>query len=930
MTIRIEDGYAQWVDLKTNTTFIRTAGNVLLHEIVRATTNLSIEAHVVTVVGAVDLKGYSIDIRCMLLSGGKDAKITSTGQTGAGYSLGIKPSPSSEFGQDGFDGEPGSQGIKGGDIFIVANYAEGDIEILSVGGQGGRGQDGGDGTSGKTGLNGADKYIRPDVAWPNKVEYSGGTGEIGGRVGLPGINGIGGNSGSLSVGFVRESSHLVNCSSIQGASGEDAKPGVQGEGGNGGIPGTLTEIRSGGFDIESIENLSKSMPSYSLSTSLQPQKGAIRRPPIYTHLDTGEAGKRGADGDSRVTEVSARQKFIDRVNTPVAIRKIKHNDIKFSELFYEMFVCSVEDSFRKNGTLDVLEVEGVEYYLNCIQSLVSPKPTELEHFNRMYLMIFKASRGLDYFGFSKEQISVFSVHSVSQYFERLLPSAKIIDELYQRLINRVENNDLVIESLSKAKGDLSTLSVNLNQDLESAKNNLIVIQKEFSPMLQAIDMARIDLLNAHDDLKAAAAGKGCDWESTLMAVGVIAVGIYTAGAGYAAAASAAGTFVDTWNENNKSLETLWDAKELLQSDSKKFVDPSKDVANAFSEIQSAIKGLNEATIQASLPAIEVSQDHFDQIYQQYSELPQASVYKDRGYQYISRIETRHKAIAAYEAAVVRLSALASKAKTAQNSVNAIDDAIKNGDVVIATLMQSVWSMRRSSLEILGELLHAQSKSIKYHFGETVTPKIDTNSLATLSATYLRLQNDWLDLKENVYPKRRSNKEIRIPISEYSNDAEWSLFSGANMKSRTILFSIDPYKWPTFVQGDGTRQVTESAQTLSNFDLFRVTNFAIEIKLEMKNGIEQKVLVPSGVKWHLMHSGREMMLFDRKVIASFTRFPEVKKGDLGNTFDSDMSEDGLYSGMSPFSHWQLWIDDPYENIPSKIERVELVVKGYVVG
>jgi hypothetical protein len=925
MPIRMEDGFAQWFDVKSNTVYVCSSLPLSLGKIVQNQSNVVVEADEILVQNRVDFGGRSIKLTCRQLTFQDKAILASSGRQGKGFAPDVRPAPKSGYGENGVDGSDGEAGQAGGDIQVIAQTIVGDCVIESVGGIGGRGQDGGHGTSGRPGEPGHRLTWSDSGDIPPLLAYSGGTGGPAGSVGLPGLNGSGGAAGQIAVKSLLDSGSKFTLREVTGAYGENASPGRIGTPGSAGWPGTLTKCILVGRDR--LSTLSSTVPSEAIHDEVYKSLIAVSKIGIESErwvcsTSTGELGEIGAAGSTRDDEVAERQQYKPEIVLDIQPAKADLSAFAFTELYLELLASGVEDTFRATGQLIEDDVSRLKFHLSCL----APHSTDSNrvYFNRLYSLIYKASRGFDYYGFTQDQVTVFSVAGIEKFADRLLPALQIIEHSYAEIILRTEKQEDITSPLQKTLSSALSIRAQLDRQAGEQIDQLKAAQSQFPASLVAIELARQELLKAGDALQVALIRMNrCDWQETLLTVGSIAIAAYTAGASVAAAGAAKELFVTTWNENNKSLQSLWDAREILSKNGKTFIDATKDLKGAITDIRTAAKGLNDASKALSLPEIEVSREQFDAIVQQYADLPEAKVYRDLGYVYLARIEARHKAIAAYEAGLLRLSELVNQAALVQQAADEADAALKRTDLTLSSLLPRLWSMRRAAIDAIAKLLHSHSKAVSYHFGEYSTPKIATRTSAELNASRIAITDTWLSRKEQFRPARKSSEPIAITLKEFALPKDWVAFAKPGQETRALIFTINPDRWPMYSRPDGRVVPVEVAQLLASYTLLRITGIAMQAL------VGGKVVNVTGVRWSLTHAGYEKMLIAPNQTKSFSRLPWVSKGAFSDSFKPDRSDEGLYSGVSPFATWRLIIEDPYANLQGALSDINMLVDGYVV-
>lgn len=223
----------RWAFAQVVTLTADPVSGVIAHPLVRSgiSINLSaalvatdrptlIWADVVTVIGTILTGGHALTVVARQLRFAKDAAIDTRGPLPEGFANRAPDGRSA--GEDGKDGVAASAGPSGGDLVLVADSIEGEINIVARGQDGGAAQSGGNGAPGQAG------------AEEREACRAGPAGGQGGRGGLAGAPGAGGSGGKVSIyaDSIRDRDPDVDISA-----GREGKPSVHGKPGAGGPGG---------------------------------------------------------------------------------------------------------------------------------------------------------------------------------------------------------------------------------------------------------------------------------------------------------------------------------------------------------------------------------------------------------------------------------------------------------------------------------------------------------------------------------------------------------------------------------------------------------------------------------------------------------------------------------------------------------------------
>lgn len=940
---------------------------ILLSRIVSKAIETHIEADVIVVDGAIDAGGQKLTLRCRELRFLEGACISSTGASGVDWAPDLRPVGPQDAGSNGADGQDGRPAMAGGVIDICCSYSSGDVVVNANGGRGGRGQDGGNGVKGATGGRGHTAEFDEGSAEPVISIYSGGGGRTGGAVGLPGRNGPGGSKGEIRFNCgIRINKFDAQVS--DGDSGESAQSGDPGEGGDGGLPGELYK-REWANNLSAISelplNVKESFKNVKMPMESSAQNSADKliawwdydgqqfdsfkqasnlhhdysnivspvkwRPPhddpgppprswrTRTKVRDGQPGVQGAAGDLRVDEVRARQKFLKaqptRVDNTVVTPEVMGR--LYSEAMLEIQAFALEDEFRQSG-IDVVKDfwERVGFYLSITQGAVSPTISTIH--SRLCAISRKAQLGLDFFGYSLEQVPLLSMETYRELLDRtILPQTRFIEERFDRHVEKCERGEELESGMVEILRQVRGQQISLKGRKTLLEADIVALNGAIPAMNASVQDAYQQLLLGKDKLDAAIKRKnqgGCNFVETLVTAAILVSAVAATGGSALAAAGAVGKFVDVWNKNNASAGSLWEAKSLL-SDSVKPVGGFADAADEIKKIQEAYKKLDGNTKASRLPALSLDRDKFDQIASEYADLIEAKDYRQLGYAYLDRIETRNQAILDYDALFVRYIDLVDQIATAKSAEETAEFGVsKSIDLAAPLVYARLKRLRRITLDGAAQLIHAQQKSMGYIFGKHLTPTISSRSSAEIAAAHADVNIQWTRAKETFKPIRELiSQAVQVPLRQFAAPQDWTRFVSLESTTRPLPLNICVRDLP-------------KGSILAKLPGLRVTGASLRL-----HGVVLQEQVQ--LSWALYHEGRETILLQDGGAVSFSKLPTKISGIISESaiVKTDNTEQRLYNGWSIFSTWRLVLYNPSAKVDLKnLEDLVLAIDGYYMG
>lgn len=904
-----------------------------LSDVISGAVNTTIEADVIIVDKPIEASGFSLKLRCRILQFLDNSSIASNGSSGLpSYSPNIKPLGPQDPGSIGADGLSGGDGKAGGSIEICCDYFTGHAILTSIGGNGGRGQDGGDGLRGMKGPLGQKIIIMKNDSHPHISAYSGGSGTPGGAVGLPGTNGLGGPKGSIIFKCLRKPKSNFDAKIGSGSTGENANSGSLGIGGDGGDPGSLHQIYYEAaipvFDINSLDkedNLSAQLliQAWSGADSTNIFSLKFRDPPpqkVVEKIGDGNSGEKGLDGSLRAQEVAARQIFTTSVIEEIDLEITSAIEIGplFSESFLEMQISSLEDEFRLSG-LEVSEVywERLNFYLSLTEK--SSNSIVSSFFSRLCSMARKIQLGLDFFGYSKEYVPLLAMATYKDLLDNIIiDQVRFIEQQHNYFIDKLESKEdqLIIlkRVVDSTRGQLITYT-SLKSPLES---DIIKLLASITGMNASVNDAYQQLLvgkSQLDDAFKRKTSNGCDFVQTLAISAVLVAGVVATGGSALAIAGGTSKFVEIWNKNNASASTLWDSKMLLQESLKSISADINGFADGIKAVQGAYESLTSSQKTQNLPALTIERDKFDKIAKDFADLPEAAEYKKLGYAYLDRVESRNKAVLDYNAQLVRLIELihlidATKAmeKVAESTIMGSTDI--SAPIVFTRLKR----IRRASLDLAAQLIHAQEKAMAYLFCTHATPKVSARNALEIEAAHAAVTSSWIRAKESYKPiKTLKPGAFRIQLKRFAADQDWKRFTSLKSGNRPLQLSIN------------VRDI-ETNSPLLNLPGLRITGARL-----IFDGIQLQV--DDVINWVMYQDGRETLITPDGETIRYAKLPARLQGFISESdvVDSDNSENGIYSGLSIFSTWRLVISESTRKIDyNSLKDLVLAIDGYYMA
>jgi hypothetical protein len=917
-----------------------SALTVCLDDVVQVNRHTEIQADIVVVKGRVVTNGFDVSIACRVLEFQDRSLIDTAGRNGdLTFEPGLKPVSPATPGAAGIDGHDSSPGHRGGNVKIITQKIIGVPTIIANGGNAGRPQDGGDGINGANGKDG--KHIKERLG---KGNPHGENGSNGGGRGLPGQRQSGGNGGNITIHGPVNSFHNATLVGSPGASSLPANPGTEGKGGSGGKAGSYGEYKQYTDCFTLAANLASpaadlgiyyaaqiysklasgeaklDSPILADEVSMQPLHSDCKHGWELVRTISGSAGIPGNNGDLRETELAIKNAD---PNPALAgsINVFELNQIiigkSFSDLVLELITCFVEDQYRNSGNTPNQElIEQIQFLYLVADTDEFTSNSKREILARVFAMVRKISLGLDFYGYTMQHAPLLSFDTYSNLINQLvIPQANIVEQSFQQYWDAASNAETKRASLVLAKDGAQKRNAALAYAYDTAKEELHRQLLELPALDGRVDSAYNLLMDAKNELdKALKKNHKCDLVSTLTTVSVIVAAVYTGGAALVTAASASKKL---YNDLSQEDSTLWDDRKVIADDLKEIAKDAKTVDEAVKKINDGFSKLNQE--QKKLPQFKMEREQFDKVAKDFAEIPEAAKYKEAGYDYLKCVETRNQAIVDYNAGLVRFIEFKTQLNSDQRIVDDIQSALNSSvDPSSPYLVSLMNRLYLDTLALAAQYVYAEQKALAYHFARPIQAPVSGLNLSTIIAAHQRtVLVDWAGAKERWASNKRLVKdgELTLHLQKLVTQEAWEAFKNSGVLGFTIRFD-HPFYNPIFEYLSGVR--------LTGIDL-------IIAGAELAVGQEY---IPS----RLTHQGSEAIyLADGSVnyfshrAVTFTGFSHVS-GTRSGILSPDFSENGLYTGVSPFAAWTLHLsNNPNLKLSlKKLKSVELKLTGFILG
>jgi len=916
---------------------------VRLDQVVAKDRTTTVIAESIIVSGIVRTDGKDLNLICRELVFENGSIIDASGLQGLpDYPEDQRPEGPHELGANGADGGNGGDGKHGGTVTITADIITGIVNINANGGQGGRGQDGGNGQKGGPGPNGSIETEHRTVASNAHDGYNGGAS------GLPGMRGSGGKGGVITINTVQPFHNEYHTSVLAGIPGTAAQPGYPGDGGDPGQPGRCdfsecvdigvklpllkrphiplhpggdpSRIVGVGMD-DMIDESTHGLLMAAVNSHLQPTRIWCR----VVKSESGNPANIGPTGDKREKEVAIRQAMPVSLDGKVDIAPIQKEDFaqKFTGPVLDLLTIAIEDEYRQQGASPGSDLAR---RIAFIFSICLDDPTQDKHktevLGRGYAMARKASLGLDFYGYSKENAPLLSFESYSNLVkETVLPTAAIVEDAFNRF--KSEENDInkKVAALTDSLKVVQQHQANVKNESERISKEAAALQNSISAMDKQIEAAKNTLKSVEESLNAAikAKSENCNLVNAFTAVATIVVGVASGGAGFIAAASAGAKLFKDASSHDNSLKNVWDNRLVLQDDLQEI---AKDVTTVVDAVQTISENVKKLTPdQRKLPQFRMERDTFDKVAIEYAELPEAEYYKEAGYAYLKAVETRNQTIIDYNSSLTRLIEYQANIYAQERIAAGIESAIHGQTDPAGSV---VWSLLcryySDTLSQCAAMVHAERKALSYTFAEPATAPVSALNVGTIAAAHQRAQLiDWATAKENFRAKRELSQDgLILDIKKLIASETWTAFcNGDGLGCHALQFVI-------------RRDNPDYQPIFENLPGLRITGVGLTLPGASSNEDQTQI------GWHLVQGGCETIYKANGSAVNFSHRPIRFSGftSLSQTppiLRPDFSEQNLYAGVSPFAMWLLEIDsNPRLGLNlSKLATAKLIIHGYMI-
>jgi hypothetical protein len=898
--------------------------------------------------------GYTVSIVCKRLTFMASATLTVSGRPAPqSYPPGAPAQGSLEAGAHGADGADGGHGTDSGNVRVVTDEIVGTGGFRAEGGDGGRGQDAGSGRQGASGAAGTQlTTVDPNVFRNPPAETRGKKGGRGGNAGLPGRPGPGGHGGYVDIRTRKPIT--ADQIAIQTHGGKPGEPGARGQVGAGGPPGPQGQViykecselsplegpkrvwRSN--DGEDVMNLPAFLnPPVEGSASVDQKLHVLAARTIAMGISLGHcwvAGTNGGGqessgdvGDSRDAEVAQRVTLPPLVNGDSVILSglsLSEYGSAFKDEFLELLLYAIENEFGEAGMYPTEQVKQRVQDLFELSSTGPDTPLRRKVRARATAMTNKIALGLDYYGYSREQVPLFSWLAYDPLVKAAIESAKTVEHHFQLYWDENQAHQERIaalrESHSQAVTRVEALGNEANITRELAQQILLQIKTYDDQVAATFEL----LVQAENDLndairKKANAGNECGLKQALSAISCVATiagGISTGGAGFLAAAGGAAKLYQDFGASNDSFQSIWDNRKVLHEDMEVIAKEASTVADALVKIQEAYKQLGRPSSPVTLPRYRMDRDRFDEIAKEFADIPEAEKYRITGYQYLQAVDARNQAIIDYNGSLLRYIDLCIRKDAAGQTAGVILSSL-NGETDLASpvLMSSLTGLYMDALALAAHMIHRQRRALGYHYVQQDFKSFSRQWASSLDFAYAETKGLYEQAASAYYRAKRelASDRFKIAVRQMVTDAAWQGFQRTGVLSFT--FTRDLTKFPE----------------LESLPGLRITGVAIDFP-----GIVFTAGPTGNLAWRLLHPGYAQVYDSTGKALTFRHSPCPIDGftpiDSGEPLlKKDFVQDDLYAGLSPFTTWTLALSrNPGFNINMDgLQNVMVTFEGYIV-
>ncbi|TKV43717.1 hypothetical protein A0U87_11815 [Sphingobium sp. MP9-4] len=590
----------------------------------------------------------------------------------------------------------------------------------------------------------------------------------------------------------------------------------------------------------------------------------------------------------------------------------------YSDAALELICLSVEDEFRRAQGSELEAVrEKVSFLLKICDVARADGPVRHAILARAYAMARKLALGLDFYGCSPEWAPLISFDSYAALVkDYVIGPAFEIERSFNSYWDEAASAEAKRSEIRKAVGSAEQQVTVLSIEEDRVENDARNLLKSLEGMDAQVNAALAFLMLKEAELTAAIRSKHdrCDLVGTLTAVATIVVGVASGGTALIGAVAAGNKLYQDYSAHDGSIDELWDNRKIIQDDLKEVGEKGERVIDSINKIQEGVARLTPE--QRRLPQFKMERAQFDKVAADFTDIPEAAVYREAGYAYLKAVETRNQAIVDYNAMLVQLVEYQARVASAQIACDALASALSGkidpAEPVVVAAMNRIYL---DTLSMAAQMVHAEKKALAYHFGRPAIATVSALNMSLIAGEHMRVAvTQWAAAKNRYAARRRlETGQLSINLREIVDEETWRDFKANAILSFTIRRDHPRY-----------------AALLSSMPGLRITG--MEILFAGAQIAEGQTQIP----WTMLQMGSELIYAGNGTATAFSHRPVLFRGwtpiaGAGRLVDPDFSENDLYAGISPYASW-LFTFVAHPTLGLNLEELEsatLKMSGYLI-
>lgn len=606
-------------------------------------------------------------------------------------------------------------------------------------------------------------------------------------------------------------------------------------------------------------------------------------------------------------EIANRNTFIPAADGAAVIERkdLSRLVVHYSQTFIDLLVLRIEDDARKTSSSFPPEmIDRLNFMLELSANTAERSDLLREVHARMSSLALKIQRGLDYFGFSIDQVPNRTADFYSNEIKtNFLPGAALVEAAFNQFLNTAADTEErrlalahAFESAKTTKLSLRALYTNRKRDAAQALAGLEMLDAR-------VVAAEERLLKAKAELDAAIARSrpGCDLMNTIVAVGTIVAAVHTGGSSLLLAASNTSELIQQYKNSDQNLFELLRNKDFKKT-LKEIKTEGQDAAKAFNSIQDAMKELDKDNLR--IPQFIIEREAFDRVANNFSNLIEAQEYKIAGNDFLASVESRNQAILDYNANLIQIFEFRSQLDAAMRAENAVSSSINrlasiSEDQLFSTMMR----VYLDTLALLARMVHLFKKAAHYDLAIPASAPVSALNVSTLTAAFQATTAQLITLGTI---RRQLLRAVTIDLRAVAGEDAWQ----AMIESGILQFSLRPQDI-----------------ALAPLPALRATG------LQVRSRVAPGVNSVQGRSLRLIHCGTERVFVSDGVPVVFVRRPQsytlvLATDEKTDPLDPDITEAGKFQPVSPYSSWTLELRRVSREERENLADITLRILGYI--